>query len=452
MSAPPATAATHSPTLFPGALPLVGVMPQVQRNPLEVLERATLEFGPVAHLPIPTAKAYVLGTPKLAHHVLVANVKNYAKQTRGYEMLRLVLGNGLVTSEGDFWKRQRRIAQPAFHRERLAGFGRVMARAAKEMLDGWQEGAPFDLASELMHVTLRIVGEALLSTDVTSEADDVGEALTVGLEHLIHRTTRPLSPPHWVPTPRNLRFKRALARLDAVVLDIIAQRRRGGGPGDDLLAMLMDSRDPETGEGMTDAQLRDEVMTIFLAGHETTANNLSWTFKLLAENPEVEARLFAEVRDVLRGEAPTMESLPRLPFVANTIKESLRLYPPVWTLGRRVVEDEVIDGFLLPKDALVFVSPWAIHRLPGFWPEPLRFNPDRWLHDDPRRQHGSYLPFSMGQRKCIGDMFALVEAQLVLASVVQRFHLSLVPGQQIVAEPMITLRPRDGIQVTVTRR
>ena len=452
MTNAPAIAAPLSPALFPGGRPLVGVLPLVQRNPLEVLERATLEFGPVAYLPVPTVDSYVLGTPKLAHHVLVANVKNYVKQTRGYEMLRLVLGNGLVTSEGDFWKRQRRIAQPAFHRERIAGFGAIMTRAAQEMLDGWQEGTPFDLADEMMHVTLRIVGEALLSTDVTKEADDVGDALTVGLEHLIHRTTRPLSPPQWVPTPRNLRFKRALARLDAVVVGIIAQRRDGGGPKDDLLAMLMESRDPETGEGMTDAQLRDEVMTIFLAGHETTANTLSWTFKLLAENPDVEARLFAEVREVLQGAAPTMETLGRLPFVANTIKESLRLYPPVWTLGRRVVEDEVVDGFLLKKDALVFVSPWAIHRLPEFWPEPLRFNPDRWLQDDPRRQHGSYLPFSMGQRKCIGDQFALVEAQLILAAVVQRFHVALVPGHEIVPEPMITLRPRDGILATVRAR
>ena len=442
----------HTPPTLPGARPLVGVLPQLQHNPLEVMERATLKYGPLTYLPLPTLEGYVLGHPSLVQHVLVTNMKNYVKQTRGYDMLRLVLGNGLVTSDGAFWKRQRRIAQPAFHRERLAGFGEVMTRAASELVDTWELGKPFDFAAEMMRCTLRVVGETLLSADVTRQADHVGAALTVVLEHLIHRTLHPLSMPEWLPTPTNLRFKRSLEELDRVVLGLITERRKGGGPQHDLLAMLMESKDPETGEGMTDEQLRDEVMTIFLAGHETTANNLAWTMALLGRAPEVERKMVAEAKTVLGAALPTMADVHKLPYAMNVIRESLRLYPPVWSLGRRVVEDDLVEGYLLPKDALVFISPWAIHRLPEFWTDPLAFDPDRWLTEDPRRAHGSYLPFSMGQRKCIGDTFATVEAQLILTTVMQKVHLSLVPGQTFEPEPVITLRPRGGVHVVATRR
>ncbi len=443
--------AAKRPSTFPGARPLVGVLPQLQASPLRVMERATLEFGPVTHLPLPRLEAFVLGSPKLAHHVLVANVKNYSKQTRGYEMLRLVLGHGLITSEGDFWKRQRRIAQPAFHRERLAGFGELMTRAAHEMVDGWVPGRPFDFAAEITRCTLRVVGETLLSADVTLEASRVGRALTGVLEHLIERTLDPLSAPEWLPTPENLRFKRSLNALDEVVLELIDERRRGPAKND-LLSMLMDAKDPETGEGMTDLQLRDEVMTIFLAGHETTANTLAWVVTLLGRTPAVERTLVAELRQVLGSAAPGIEHVQRLPFTSNVIKEALRLYPPVWTLGRRVVEDEVVDGWTFKKNALVLFSPWALHRLPEFWADPLAFDPTRWDVEDPRRAHGSYLPFSMGQRKCIGDTFALIEAQLILAVMLQRVHLELVPGQTFEPEPVITLRPKGGVHVVASPR
>jgi cytochrome P450 len=203
---------------------------------------------------------------------------------------------------------------------------------------------------------------------------------------------------------------------------------------------------------MTDEQLRDEVMTIFLAGHETTANNLSWTMTLIGRAPEVERKLVSEASAVLDGALPSMETVHRLPYAMNVVKESMRLYPPIWSLGRRVLEDDLVEGYLLPKDALVFISPWAIHRLPEYWPDPLAFDPDRWLVEDPRRMHGSYLPFSLGQRKCIGDMFAMVEAQLILTTVLQKMHVSLVPGQDFDPEPVITLRPRGGVQVIATPR
>ncbi len=447
--APAAAAAREVPTL-PGRA-LLGVLPELQRNPLAMMERAAFELGPVVRLPVPTTQVFALNHPALAERVLVSHVKTYSKQSRGYEMLRLVLGNGLVTSEGSFWKRQRRIAQPAFHRERLASFAERMVVAAEEMVARWVPGQEIDVAHEYMHCTLRVVGETLLSTDVTAEADTVGPALTTLLEHLIHRTTHPLALPEWVPTPRNLAFRRALERLDAVVLELIARRRRGGGPTDDLLAMLMTMRDPETGEGMDDAQLRDEVMTIFLAGHETTANLLAWTTVLLGRAPEVERRLVDELAP-LGARRLTMADLPTLRFSSMVLRESMRLYPPVWTLGRLVEEDDEVLGYRIPKGAIVFVSPWVIHRLPEFWTDPQAFDPDRWAEEDPRRARGSYLPFSMGQRKCIGDGFAMMEGQLILATVLQRVHLALSPGQQFEPEPVITLRPKGGVRVTVTPR
>lgn len=455
MNATPAPAAPllHTPKLasLPG-VPVFGALPALQKDPLGVLARGTLEYGPAVRLPLPIVEAFVLSDPRLVEHVLVTNSRNYVKQTRGYEMLRKVLGNGLVTSEGDFWKRQRRIAQPAFHRERMVAFGETMTRAATELVDGWALGQRFDVAEAFMRVTLRLVGETLLSADVTGAASEVGQALTVALEHLIHRTLHPFGFPEWVPTPRNLAFKRALAELDRVVLELIAARRAGHGPTNDLLAMLMEAKDPETGEGMSDAQLRDEVMTIFLAGHETTANALAWTVMLLGKAPEVERRLVRELETVLGGRVPTMSDVPKLTYTSMVLKESMRLYPPVWSLARRVVEDDVVDGVLLPKQSIVFLCPFALHRHPSHWRDPEAFDPERFAPDAPAPVKGAYLPFSMGQRKCIGDTFAMVEAQLVLATVLSRVHLALVPGQAFEPEPVITLRPRGGVQVVATRR
>jgi cytochrome P450 len=436
---------------LPG-VPWLGALPALQKNPLRVMARATLDYGPAVRLPLPIVEGLVVSDPGLVEHVLVTNSRNYVKQTRGYDMLRMVLGNGLVTSEGEFWKRQRRIAQPAFHRERLALFGDVMTRAAAQMVEGWRPGVPFDAAEVFMQVTLKLVGETLLSSDVTSEASAVGRAITVALEHLIYRTLHPFGLPEWLPTPRNVRFRRALTALDEVVLGLIAERRRGGGPSNDLLAMLMDATDPETGEGMSDAQLRDEVMTIFLAGHETTANALAWTVVLLGRAPEVERRVVEELESVLDGRPPTMADVPKLPALGMVLKESMRLYPPVWSLARRVVETETVQGVTFEKDALVFLCTYALHRHPGVWRDPEAFDPSRWAPGAPPPPKGAYLPFSTGQRKCIGDTFATVEATLILATVLSRVHLTLVPGQTFEPEPVITLRPKGGVQVVATVR
>ncbi|MEW5741296.1 MAG: cytochrome P450 [Myxococcota bacterium] len=431
---------------------LLGALPAMQKDPVGMVARAAFEVGPVVHLRLPHIVAQVASVPHIAEVVLHAEARRFTKQTRGYEQLRKVLGNGLLTSEGDFWLRQRRLAQPAFHRERLASFAARMVKAAQDVAASWEEKAkahaPLDVVAEYSRLTLRIVSETLLTADVTAHADEVGRALGVGLEAIGHRLTHPLQP-EWLPTKKNRELKRAAKVLDEVVLGLIARRRAGDGPDDDLLAMLLHAVDEETGARMDDQQLRDEVMTIFLAGHETTAMLLSWTSMLLSKSPDVERWVLEELTDVLAGRAPTVADLPRLKRLTCVIKEALRLYPPAWILVRRVAEETVIDGWLFPKQSIVVLPPYTLHRLPDVWPNPEGFDPRRFEDAEPGplsapkgTPKGAYLPFSLGARKCIGDTFALMEAQLVLATVLPRVSLSLVPGAQVGREGLITLRPK----------
>ncbi len=459
LPAPTATGAPGLAPLFAGH-PILGIGPEFQKDAMGTFFRATDACGDVARLRFPLAPytAHVLRHPDAVRHVLVDNAKNYGKQTRGYAKLRHVLGNGLVTSEGDFWKRQRRIANPAFHRERIAHFGDVMVDCAEEMLDGWQariaSGEPFDVSREMMRVTLRVIGLTMLSTDVEgAAASQVGSALDEVLHLTVSRIYDMVSWPKWVPTPGNVRFDRAQGQLDAVVNGIIAQRR-GQGPredagGEDLLDMLMHARDGETGEAMTDAQLHDEAMTMFLAGHETTANALGWTLHLLSLHPDVERRLREEVASVLGGRRPALADMERLPYTDRVIKESMRLFPPVWVTARSVVEDDVVSGYRIPGGSWVFMSQYLTHRDPRFWENPEGFDPDRFLPEaEAARPKHAYFPFAAGPRKCIGEGFAVMEARLILAAIVQRTRLSLVPGFRVELDPTITLRPKSGLWMT----
>lgn len=449
---------------FPGH-PLLGALPDLQRDPVATLTRAAFEVGPVVNLGLPHLFAQATALPKVAELALVTDSKHFTKETRGYDLLRTVLGNGLLTSEGDFWLRQRRLAQPAFHRERITAFGVRMVRAANDLVDSWQphvdRPTPIDVVTEMSRLTLRIVSETLLSADVTAQADEVGAALRRGLEAIQHRITHPLMP-SWLPTRGNRELKASRAVLDKVVLDIIAQRRTGRGPDDDLLALLLNAVDDETGARMDDQQLRDEVMTIFLAGHETTAMLLSWTVLLLSRSPDVERQVRAELAQQLAGRAPTVADVAKLPLLTCVIKEALRLYPPAWILVRRVTEDVVVDGWLFPKRSIVVFSPYVLHRLPDVWPNPEGFDPHRFAGCDggplsaPKgTPRGAYFPFSLGARKCIGDTFALLEAQLVLATLLPRVSLSLAPGAAVTPEGTITLRPRNlkmHVRAAVLRR
>ncbi len=435
----------------------LGSAREFQGDPIRTFFKALEACGDVARIEMPVEPhvVHILNHPDHLRHVLVDNQKAYGKGSRGYQRLRETLGNGLVTSEGDFWRRQRRIANPAFHHDRIAHFSEVMVRCAEEAADSWAEamasGEPLNVAREMMRLTLRVIGFTMLSTDVGSAASSVGSALDDLLHVTIHRIKDIVVAPLAFPTPGNRRFLKARATLDEVVLGIIAERRREGATGKgDLLEMLMTARDPETGEGMTDAQLRDEAMTIFTAGHETTANALAWTLYLLSLHPGWERRLRAEIAEVVGTRPPRLEDLPKLVLVERAVKESMRLFPPVWGLERSVLEDDVVGGYEIPRGSWVFMSPYRVHRDARFWENPEGFDPERFTPEAEAARHkAAYLPFSLGPRKCIGEGFAMLEARLLLASLLRRAKLELVPGRPVVPEPTVTLRPKGGLWMHV---
>jgi cytochrome P450 len=434
----------------------------MRREPLALMMRAAA-LGDVVHLRLLHMNMVLVRHPDDIKHVLVENHRAYGKKTPGYDALRLALGDGLVTSEGDFWRRQRRIAQPAYHRRRIAAFGGVMTRATGAMLARWEDAArssaTIELDAEMMALTLRIVGECLLGADLSDDSSAIGPAVTTLLGEVVDRLTNPITLPLAVPTPRNRALAKALRRLDDVVLRIIADRRRaraaeparGDDGGGDLLDMLMDAADEETGERMTDRQLRDEVITTVLAGHETTANALAWTFFLLSKYPGVAARAREELARVLGEREASSEDLPKLGYVEAVVKESMRLYPPVWTVARSVSEADRLGGFDVPAGFIVLISPWVTHRDPRFWPNPEGFAPERFLDEAAQREipKHAYLPFITGPRQCIGAGFAMMEAQLVLATVLRRFAPALEAGHAVEPFPSVTLRPRNGLRMTL---
>jgi cytochrome P450 len=346
--------------------------------------------------------------------------------------------------------------QPVFHRQRIAGFARLMTAAALEMLARWEAETVerCDLADEMMRLTLAIVGRALFSIDLAREAHAVGPAFTTVNRHLGQFNLMLLLP--FLPTRANRRFRKAVAELDQVVWRVIGERRKSGADGEDrgdLLSMLLAARDADTGEGMSDRQLRDEIITLMLAGYETTANALTWTFYLLAQNADAERRLHEEVDAVLGARPPEADDLPRLVWTRMVIEEAMRLYPPAWIVTRGAIEDDELAGHRIAAGSIVMASPWVTHRHPDFWPEPERFDPERFSPERAAGRHRyAYFPFGGGPRLCIGSGFAMTEAQLILATVAQRHRFRLEPGYRATPEPLITLRPRGGMPVTVERR
>ncbi len=423
-------------------------------KPLPFMEQMVREYGDVVHLRLANLNFYLLAHPDGIKHVLQENHRNYTKSI-DYKILARLLGQGLVTSEGALWLRQRRLMQPMFHRQKIAAFGAMMTECALEMLDRWRDSAEpqeaFDVTSEMMRLTLQIVGRALLTMDLTKQADVIGHNMTIANERFGDMDLGSLVP--WFPTPANIRFRNAVRALREIVLNIIAERRRENRDYGDLLSMLIMARDEETGEGMTDEQLRDEVLTLILAGHETTATALSWTWYLLSQNPEVERKLHAELDQVLGGRAPEMADLANLNYTGMVIDEVMRLYPPVWAIGREATEDDEVMGYRIPKGSNVMASQWLAHHHPAFWENPAAFEPERFSAERAAgRPRYAYFPFGGGPRMCIGNMFALTEAQLVLATVAQRYRLRLVPNHPIELQPLVTLRPRYGVKVTLEPR
>ncbi len=436
------------PPLAPQAFGPLGHFPAFRRDVLGFM-LACMEAGPLVRLSVPRFQAYVTSHPDAVKRILVDEVKHYSKQTRGFAELRNVLGNGLLTSEGDFWLRQRRLMQPSFHREPLGRFAAPIVAAGERLASRWLDfartGVVFDVSRELMAITLDIVTATLMGSSVGGDSAIVGRSMETILEAVQRRLGSPVPTSIDFPLPRNLRLVRARDAVRALALRLIEQRREGEARGD-LLSVLLEARDPETGDAMTDEQLRDEVLTMIAAGHETTANALTWTFHLLGEYPEEDARLEHELDTVLAGRSPTLEDLPRLVHTQGVLKEALRLYPPAWTVARLAERDDALLGYLVPRGTHVFASIFAIHRNPRFWDTPNRFLPDRFTDAAERaRPRHAYLPFGAGPHLCIGQPFAMLEGVLLLATLRQRLRLVPLDGQVVTPEPFITLRPRGGL-------
>jgi cytochrome P450 len=439
--------------------PLNQLMYRPGRNPLEFFTNLGRTYGDLAAYRMGGEQVFFVNTPQYVRDVLVTNNRNFIKG-RGLQRTKRLLGEGLLTSEDPIHLRQRRLMQPAFHRERIAAYGDTMVAYAGRMRQEWRDGAVLDIAQEMMRLTLSIAGKTLLDVDVEQQAADVGTALTAVMESF-WTTLLPFADLlEYLPVPQLRRAKAARAKLDAIIYGMIAERRAAARDGStrrgDLLSMLLNARDeedPSAGGGMTDQQVRDEAMTIFLAGHETTANALTWTWYLLSETPAVEARLLDEVDRVLAGRLPAVPDIPSLPYVEKVVTESMRLYPPAWIIGRRALHDYRIGEWVAPARSIFVMSPYVLQRDARYFPEPERFNPDRWTADfRAALPPFAYFPFGGGPRRCIGESFAWMELVLVVATIAQQWHLRLVPGHPVEPQPLVTLRTKHGMRMTTTRR
>jgi cytochrome P450 len=424
-------------------------MPEFWRDPLGFVTMCARTYGDVVAVRMGPRLAFQLNSPADIEYVLVKNHRNFIKHP-ALSVNRYLFGNGLLVSEGDDWLRQRRLAQPSFHRAKLADYGEIMVDLAERMLAGWRDGETRDLHAELMHMTVRVATKTLFGTDLSDdEASAVEDAQReVMAAYYARFNSLFFLLPERLPTPTNLRMKRAAQQLDRVLHQAVLPRR--DPDGDDLLSMLLAVRDRETGEGLTPTQLRDEVMDLFLAGHETTAGALSWTWLLLMQHPDVEAKLRAEVGAVLGDGRATAADLPGLRYTEMVVKEAMRLYPPAWILGRQARSDCRIGGYRVPAGSLLQMSQWVVHRDRRYYDDPETFRPERW---EAGRMDGlpkyAYFPFGGGPRVCIGNGFAMMEAVLVVATIAQRFRLALAPGQEVRPLPSMTLRPAAGMNVVL---
>jgi cytochrome P450 len=445
----------------PAPVSVLAILRGERADPLQRWLALRAEHGEVARYRYGFDDTYLVTGAEGLRRVLQENAANYTKEHASYGMLRrLLVGNGLLTSEGSFWLRQRRLAQPAFHRQRLAAMGAQMVAAAAALADRWEarvgEGPPVSMVHEMSQLTLRIVGDALFGTGLSEEAAVVSGAWDVLNQQLLERYDAMRLLPPVLPTAYDRTFRTARRTVFGTVERLVAAKRaaaRRGEEGADLLSLLMAARDEDTGERMTDAQLRDEVVTMLLAGHETTSVALSWAWAQLDLHPEVRGRLQEELAGVLGGRLPTAEDVPRLRYTRGVVEEALRLHPPAYIFFRRVKADDVVAGCRVRKGGVVVITPLVPHRDPAHWPEPEAFRPERWLdaEAEARRPRFAYLPFSGGPRQCIGNGFALMEAVLLLATLAQRFAPRLARGYRLAPEYLVTMRPAGGLPMRLER-
>lgn len=431
-----------------------------RRGRVGFLQNMAQRYGDICYFAIGSQQAYLLNHPDLIKEVLITKSENFIKGS-ALQRSKQLLGEGLLTSEGESHRRQRRLAQPAFHRSRIEAYAKVMTEYTARTIASWRDGQTLDLAEEMMALTLAIVGKTLFDADIEAEAGEVGQAITGMLQATDTSSVSSIVIDllKKLPVARKrsgakarAKFESARARLDKLIYRLIEERRRSGDRGD-LLSMLLLAQDEDDGGRMSDLQLRDEAMTIFMTGHETTAVTLAWTFYLLAQHPEIEAKLHHEIAEVLEQRVPTMADLARLPYAEMVLCESMRLYPPAWALQRTALQDCEIGGYVVPQGSQVLMSQYVMHHDARYFPDPERFDPGRWTKEAREaRPQFSYFPFGGGLRRCIGDAFAMMEATLLLTQLAGEWQMRLEPGHRVALQPVMSLRPKYGMRMILKKR
>lgn len=437
----------------PNGLPIVGSLYEYFSDVLGFLTRISADYGDVVYYKLGSRKMYLLNNPEDIKDVIVTNNRNFEK-SRALKRSKIILGEGLLTNEGEPHIKNRRTIQPVFHHQRIKSYGDIMAEYASRVGEDWKNGAVVDIHKEMMKLTLFIVSKTIFDSDMESESDEIGQCLT-DLVTLFPVMIFPYSEYlDDLPLPANKRFFAAKSKFDSIIYGLIRERRANPGENKDLLSMLLEAQDEEDGgQGMTDEQVRDEAMTLFLAGQESTANSLVWTWYLISSHPEVEKKIHDEIDSVLGGRLPTLDDLGKLSYTHNVFKEALRLYPPAWALARHVKEDYEVGGYTIPAGADIFISQYVVHRDPRLYKEPERFIPERWESDETKElPRFAYFPFGGGPRRCIGEPFAWMEGVIIIATIAPKWKMRLVPHQKVEPEPLITIRPKGGLKVIFEKR
>jgi cytochrome P450 len=437
---------------------LIGSLLELRRDLIGFMRDVAAEHGDIVRFTVAGFTVHLINHPDYLKHVLQTNSRNYDKQSHEYRALKMAFGQGLFTNDGDFWRQQRRLMQPAFHWQRIDQLGSVIVRDVVDRVELWQpyaeRGEDLDIAAEMVNLTMNAATKSLFSTGLRDDAEVrmIGRDLDTIVNYCLYRTMAPLAPPARVPTRRNRQYTNAMSELNGLIFRIINEHRRDGTDAVDLLSMLLEVRDEDTGEGIPDQQLRDEIATLLLGGYETTSNLLSWTWHELSRHPEIEAKLHEEVDTVLGGRLPTVADLPKLVYTKMVLDETLRLYPVPW-LERRAAQADEIGGYDIPARSLIYISPYVTHRHPDFWDDPETYDPERFSPDKPdTRPRFAYFPFGGGPRLCIGNRLALMEAQLSVAAIAQRYRFHPVPGHPVEPKMQITTSPRYGLRMTLERR
>jgi cytochrome P450 len=436
----------------PKGLPILGLALDVRNNALGTLQFLAREYGDIVSMPVLRMNRILLNRPEYVQQLLILDHAKLHKSALTKLVVGPVLGQGLLISEGDFWRRQRRLAQPAFHRSRTNEYSPVMVECALEQMKHWRSGETRNIAEEMMKLTLEVAVRTLFGTSLAGDSEAIGKAMTFLMRHYLRRARSPWRVPASWPTPANRRARREVEYMDSLIYRIIADRKEDKRPRNDLLSLLMAAMHDD-GSQMTERQVRDESMTLFVAGHETTALTLSWTWYLLGQNPAAEARLHEELRAVLAGRPAEVSDVEKLPYLNAVVHESLRLYPPAFIMARMNVETVNVGGYEIPPRSTLLASQWVMHRDPRFYEQPEQFMPERWLDGlESRLPPGAYFPFGDGPRRCIGQGFAQLETALVIAAIAQKFRFHPKKGFPVVPEPLVTLRPKYGIQMTIQSR